>query len=96
MPTCTFSLAERRPELFKNCQLPTSIPVPVTYEGDFLGEVTIPMSGVFDLPLTDGLISRMEADSVMVMIDTASLLPHDTLDDFQIVRIVGIELYDRD
>jgi len=37
----------------------------------------------------------MEADRVMVMIDTTSLIPHEALDDFQMVRIVGIEIYDR-
>ena len=95
MPKFRFSLAERRPELFKNCQLPTSTPVPVSYEGKLLGEVAIPGSGVIELPVTDALIPRMESDRVMVMIDTASLLPHDAIDDFQIVRIVAIELYDR-
>ncbi|MEQ1763906.1 MAG: hypothetical protein ABL984_12285 [Pyrinomonadaceae bacterium] len=95
MPKFTFSLAERRPELFKNCQLPTTIPVPVSYEGKFLGDVAIPVSGVVDLPVTESLIPRMQTDRVMVMIDTTSLLPHDALDDFQIVRIVGIEIYDR-
>lgn len=95
MPKFTFSLPERRPELFKNCQLPTTTPIPVSYEGKFLGEVSIPVSGVIDLPMSDGLIPRMESDRVMVMIDTTSLLPHDALDDFQMVRIVGIEIYDR-
>lgn len=91
----SFSLAERRPELFRNCQLPSSAPVPVSYEGRFLGDVAIPASGVIDLPVTESLIPRMQSDRVMVMIDTASLLPHDAIDDFQIVRIVGIEIYDR-
>ena len=95
MPKFTFSLAERRPELFRNCQLPTATPVPVSYEGKFLGDVAIPVSGVVDLPVTESLIPRMQADRVMVMIDTTSLLPHDALDDFQMVRIVGIEIYDR-
>jgi hypothetical protein len=95
MPKFTFSLAERRPELYKNCQLPTTTPVPVSYEGSFLGDVAIPASGIFDLPITENLISRMQSDRVMVMIDTTSLLPHDVLDDFQMVRIVGIEIYDR-
>jgi hypothetical protein len=95
MPKFTFSLAERRPELFKNCQLPTTTPVPVTYEGQFLGNVAIPVSGVVDLPVTETLIPRMQTDRVMVMIDTTSLIPHDILDDFQMVRIVGIEIYDR-
>jgi len=95
MPKFTFSLAERRPELFKNCQLPTTTPVPVSYEGKFLGDVAIPASGVIDLPMTVGLIPRMESGRVMVMIDTTSLLPQDALDDFQMVRFVGIEIYDR-
>lgn len=95
MPKFTFSLAERRPELFRNCQLPSPAPVPVSYEGSFLGDVAIPASGMIDLPLTESLIPRMQSDRVMVMIDTTSLLPHDALDDFQMVRIVGIEIYDR-
>ena len=95
MPKFPFSLAERRPELFKNCQLPSTAPVPVSYEGKFLGDVAIPVSGVIDLPVTESLIPRMQSDRVMVMIDTASLLPHDAIDDFQMVRIVAIELYDR-
>ncbi len=95
MPKFPFSLAERRPELFKSCQLPSATPVPVSYEGIFLGEVAIPLSGVIELPITENLIPRMQADRVMVMIDTTSLLPHDALDDFQMVRIVGIEIYDR-
>ena len=95
MPKFPFSLAERRPELFKSCQLPSTTPVPVSYEGSFLGEVAIPLSGVIELPITENLIPRMQADRVMVMIDTTSLLPHDALDDFQMVRIVGIEIYDR-
>jgi hypothetical protein len=96
MPNISFSLAERRPEVFKSCQLPSTAPVPVSYEGKFLGDVTIPTSGVIDLSVPDGLASRMESDSVLVMIDTTSLLPHDALDDFQIVRITSIEIYDRD
>jgi len=60
-----------------------------------LGDVTIPESGIVDLPVTQSLIPRMEADRVMVMIDTTSLIPHEALDDFQMVRIVGIEIYDR-
>lgn len=95
MPKFTFSLAERRPELFRSCQLPTTAPIPVSYEGSFLGDVAIPASGIFDLPVTESLIPRMQNDRVMVMIDTTSLLPHDALDDFQMVRIVGIEIYDR-
>ncbi|MEO5858057.1 MAG: hypothetical protein ABIR33_03820 [Pyrinomonadaceae bacterium] len=95
MPKFTFSLAERRPELYRTCQLPTSTPVTVSYEGNFLGEVAIPASGLVDLPVTESLIPRMESDRVMVMIDTTSLIPHDALDDFQMVRIVGIEIYDR-
>ena len=91
----TFSLAERRPELFRNCELPTTAPVPVSYEGKFLGDVAIPVSGVVDVPIPESLILRMQTDRVMVMIDTTSLLPHDALDDFQMVRIVGIEIYDR-
>ena len=95
MPKFPFSLAERRPELYKNCQLPSTGLVPVSYEGKFLGDVAIPASGVIDLPITENLIQRMQSDRVMVMIDTASLLPHDAIDDFQMVRIVAIELYDR-
>jgi hypothetical protein len=95
MPKFTFSLAERRPELFRNCELPTTTPVPVSYEGSFLGDVTIPESGIVDLPVTESLIPRMQTDRVMVMIDTTSLIPHDALDDFHMVRIVGIEIYDR-
>ena len=95
MPKFTFSLAERRPELFRNCQLPTTTPVPVSYEGNFLGDVAIPVSGIVDLPIPESLIPRMQTDRVMVMIDTTSLLPHDALDDFQMVGIVGIEIYDR-
>jgi hypothetical protein len=90
-----FSLAERRPELFRSCQLPTPTPIPVSYEGSFLGDVTIPESGIVDLPVTESLSSRMQTDRVMVMIDTTSLIPHDALDDFQMARIVGIEIYDR-
>jgi len=95
MPKFTFSLAERRPELFRNCQLPTTTAVPVSYEGKLIGDVAIPASGIVDLPMTESLISRMQTDRVMVMFDTTSLIPHDALDDFQIVRIVGIEIYDR-
>jgi len=96
MPIFKFSLAERRPELFKSCQLPASSPVPVSYEGKYLGDVTIPASGVIDLRVPESLISRMESDRVLVMIDTSSLLPHDALDDFQMVRVVSIEIYNRD
>jgi len=96
MPKISFSLAERRPELFKSCQLPSSAPVPVSYEGKYLGSVTIPVTGVVDLPVPEQLVSRMQADRVLVMIDTTSLLPHDVLDDFQLVRITSIEIYDRD
>lgn len=90
-----FSLAEKRPELFKSCQLPAAAPVPVSYEGKFLGDVTIPADGVINLPIPEDLISRMASDRVLVMIDTTSLLPHDAIDDFQIVRITSIEIYDR-
>lgn len=96
MPIYKFSLAERRPELFKSCQLPASVRVPFSYEGKLLGYVTIPASGVIDLPVTQRLISQFESDRVLVMIDTTSLLPHDALDDFQMVRITSIEIYDRD
>jgi hypothetical protein len=50
---------------------------------------------VIDIPVPENLIPRMESDRVLVMIDTTSLLPHDALDDFQMVRIVAIEIYDR-
>lgn len=95
MPTYKFSLAERRPELFKSCQLPGNSPVPVSYEGRFLGHVSVPADGVIELPAPDGLMERLESDTVLVMIDTTSLLPHDALDDFQMVGITSIEIYDR-
>lgn len=95
MPIYKFSLADKRPELFRSCQLPANAPVPVSYEGKFLGDVTVPATGVIEIPVPDSLIPRMESDRVLVMIDTTSLLPHDALDDFQIVGIVSIEIYDR-
>jgi len=96
MPIYKFSLAERRPELFKNCRLPSTRPIPVSYEGRMLCEITIPQDGSIELELPADLISRIEADKVMVMIDSTSLLPHDALDDFQLVRVTEIEFYDRD
>lgn len=95
MPKFQFSLAERRPELFRNCQLPSPSPVPVSYEGRLLGEVSIPASGVIELPISDSLQPLMRSGQIMVMIDTASLIPHQPIDDFEMVRIVAIELYDR-
>ena len=95
MPIYKFSLAEKRPELFKSCQLPANSPVPVSYEGKLLCDVAVPADGVIDIPIPDSLASRMESDRVLVMIDTTSLIPHDALDDFQMVRITSIEIYDR-
>jgi hypothetical protein len=95
MPIYKFSLAEKRPELFRSCQLPANAPVPVSYEGTFLCDVDVPADGIIDIPVPDTLVSRMESDRVLVMIDTTSLIPHDALDDFQIVRITSIEIYDR-
>lgn len=48
------------------------------------------------MELPHDLIARIESGKVMMMIDNASLLPHQEFDDFQIVRITEIEMYDRD
>lgn len=96
MPLFTYSLARHRPELFKRCQLPTASPVPVSYEGKLLCEVSIPETGLIEMELPPELIDRIRSGKVMVMIDNASMLPHHEFDDFQIVRITEIEIYDRD
>ena len=95
MPQFEYSLSEQRPELFNRCQLPSTSPIPVSYEGSLICEASIPIDGniLFDLPRD--LIEKFSSGKVMVMIDSTSLLPHDAIDDFQMVKITAIEFYDR-
>lgn len=95
MPLFSYSLAKFRPELYKNCQLPTPSPIPVSYEGTLLCEVEVPESGVIEMDIPDDLIQRIELGKVLVMIYNASLLPHREFDDFQMFRIMGVEIFDR-